>query len=249
MVIFGGWTPGSSAYSDITYQFNLSTNQWSILHGGSSAGTCPSGRESARAVYDPRTGTSNNPRMIVFGGLDATSERNDVWQFDLVSNSWTQLSPGGSGPPTARFGGTTVYDASTSTPRMLIHGGVTTSPSTSAFQDTWALSLGSSPSWSQLSNANNQKTHQAFCMDTTADQIVVFGWLNGSITQVNDTETFDTALGSSGTWQPNASVVTGTPPGLRYWMCSVWDTSNLRMVFWGGSDNLGALLNEVWEFE
>ena len=51
-------------------------------------GEAPTPRTNATAIYD-----AANHRMIVFGGRGTSGDFNDVWVFDLTTNTWANLTP------------------------------------------------------------------------------------------------------------------------------------------------------------
>lgn len=67
------------------------------------SGTPPSGRYGHSAIYDP-----THERMLVFAGVTASGETNELWQLDLTTAEWQQLSPSGT-PPTPRVFVSAVY--------------------------------------------------------------------------------------------------------------------------------------------
>ena len=87
----------------------------------------PDFRLAHSAVYDRM-----RHRMIVFGGMDGLTERNDVWVLELAyPNQWRRLLPTGT-PPSPRRQHAAIYDAVHD--RMIVFGGGT-------FDGTWHLSL------------------------------------------------------------------------------------------------------------
>ena len=56
-------------------------------------------------------------KMVVFGENDGGSYRNDVWQLELTTNTWSQISPTG-GPTARRFHTAVLYGT-----KMVVFGG------------------------------------------------------------------------------------------------------------------------------
>ena len=82
-------------------------------------------------------------RLIVFGG---SGHINEVWTLNLSGTpTWQQVLPTGT-PPTLRDGTTTVFDSARN--RLLVFGGKDATPT--YFNEVWAVSLDSSPAWSQI---------------------------------------------------------------------------------------------------
>ncbi|MDH4211892.1 MAG: hypothetical protein OEV79_10655 [candidate division WOR-3 bacterium] len=140
VIIFGGW-----------YEFSFFNDVWELdLESGSEAwqmlstsGTTPAAREAATCVIDPV-----NNRMIMFGGYDlTTSARNDVWELDLSTLTWTQLFPSGASP-VPRYAHAAIYDPVDH--RMIVFGGI--APYSPGFNDVWELDLtDGAEAWQQLS--------------------------------------------------------------------------------------------------
>jgi hypothetical protein len=80
--LFGGQT--TTVNVNEAWVFDLWTNEWTQL---APAGTPPSARSGAAAIYD-----GANDRMIVFGGID-TVVKNDVWALEGLSNTTTGAPP------------------------------------------------------------------------------------------------------------------------------------------------------------
>jgi hypothetical protein len=88
--IFGGW--GSARFNDL-YKFSLNmastvptTVTWTTLKANLTAGN-PQIRSGAFVVYD-----SNNARLLICAGFDGTTYFNDIWQYSIAGNAFTQLT-------------------------------------------------------------------------------------------------------------------------------------------------------------
>lgn len=107
-------------------------------------GCQPSARKHHVMVFDP---VSNS--VYMHGGENSSAVLGDTWKLDLTNRTWQQLPSGGPGP---RHGHSAAY--ADNPPRMLLFGGRTNTvsppPIESFKSDTWALSLGASPQWSEL---------------------------------------------------------------------------------------------------
>ena len=168
MIVFGG--SDGRLLNDV-WELSLGASPvWSQLIP---AGTPPSARSGQSAIYDPQ-----GDRMVIFGGDDGRFV-NDVWALSLASSlSWSKLSPAGT-PPSARYSHTAIYDPVRD--RMVMFGGPTVDGGGS-LNDTWALSLTGSPSWSQLAPVGSLPStrlgHSAI-YDPVRDRMVVFAGYNG----------------------------------------------------------------------
>ena len=95
-------------------------------------------------------------RLIMMGGYDGVSFKNDVWALSLADFSWTQLSPTGT-PPSVRWGHVAAYDAAGD--RMVVFGGQTSGGT--LLNDAWQLSLAGSTTWTVLSPTGTKPRCQA----------------------------------------------------------------------------------------
>ena len=230
MVVFGGfWN-----WNDVWVLALGGSPQWTKL---TPSGTPPSGRCYHTAVCDPVGG-----RMVVFGGFTGALLANDVWALSLGgSPQWTKLTP--SGPlPAARGSHTAIYDPVGD--RMVTFGG---SDEYSGRNDVWALSLGGSPQWTQLTPSgilpSGRYEHTAV-YDSVRDRMVVFGGYDGSY--VNDV--WALSLGANPQWTD--LQVSGPPPRARYSHVSIYEPVLDRVVVFGGRFSFGEVYdnNDVWAF-
>jgi hypothetical protein len=121
MIIYGGQQSG--ALEDI-WALDLNNDSWANL----TPATRPSGRWFPSNIYD-----AQNHRVVIFAGNLGTGNRtNEVWQFDLMTNSWQQFSTSGT-PPAEREGAAAIYIQTED--RMVIFGGRTNPEE----NDVWAL--------------------------------------------------------------------------------------------------------------
>lgn len=218
VLVFGGYD--GTFYSDLWALSTAGTPTWSPVP---TSGPAPAARAGHGLVYDP-----SGDRLVLFGGFDGVSptqlRRNDVWTLDLSTPgaAWTALTPAGS-PPSPRSSFTCVYDAAGD--RALIFGGTTPA----YMGDTWALSLGSSPTWSLLAafGPAPREEHSAI-HDGTRGAMVVFGGYDESF-YFADTWRFSYA---TSTWQPLAPF--GFGPAARWGHAAVYDPLYDRMALAGG---------------
>ena len=146
------------------------------------AGTKPSPRFAHTAVYQPA-----RDRVILFGGYDG-SFRNDVWALSLSGTpAWSAITPAGT-PPPGRWAPAAAYDPVRD--RMIVFGGY---DGTASRNDVWALSLGATPTWTQLSPGGPLPAARANVegvYDPAGNRLIVFGGFNTSTQQFfNDTWT------------------------------------------------------------
>jgi len=136
MVIFGG--DGSGGLDNDVWSLDLATGLWSNI---TPSGTSPAAREYHTAVYD-----SLGDRMIVYGGLGASSTIfKDVWSLSMGTPAWTNLNDSYA----CYRDGHSVVSNGTS---MLVFAG--DDGGTTERQDTWGMNL-STNAWSPVSPPNS----------------------------------------------------------------------------------------------
>ena len=224
IVIFGGKKSlnGSTAGPTVNEVWTLSltgTPTWSQV---TPAGTPPPDRYHHTAIYD-----ATRDRMIVFGGnSDGLGELNDVWALSFSGTpTWTQITPSGT-PPVVRENHTAVYDGLRD--RMVVFGGYDASLPTPQLNDTWALSLAGSGSWSQIiANGGpppNRYGHTAV-VDASHDRMLVF---SGAGTSGNLSDLWSLNLSNPIKWL-QLSPGGGAPPAMVYG-ASAYDPVRTRMI-------------------
>jgi hypothetical protein len=245
-LVWGGYMNGLSAnVQNTAWQMNLGANTWAQINTSTSG---PAGREGAGAVWDPA-----GNRMLVFGGWEpgTSTMQADVWALSLgASPAWTQLlTSSATGAPSGRYMCTCVLDTSTSPARMIVHGGDNISGQT--LSDAYALTLSATPTWSTLSTAAQVRSFHPSAIDSTANQVIVFGgWDGNGWVNLNDTEALDLARGApAGTW--GYHLTSGTAPSTREENRGVWDTVSNRFIIYGGWRGGSPIFTgtpDVWSF-
>ena len=230
MVVFGGST-GSNVNVNDVLEFDLTTNVWKDI--SPSTGTKPNGRQYPTSIY-------YNNKMVVFGGYSGSSYKNDVWEFDLTTNIWKNISPSTGTKPNGRAGHTSIYYNN----KMVVFGGSTDS---SYKNDVWEFDL-TDNSWNKINDGsgddanpptapNKRHGHASIYYN---NKMVVFGGYTGS--NVNDVWEFDL---TTNVWK-YISPSTGTKPNGRRYHTSIY--YNNKMVVFGGSTD-SSYKNDVWEFD
>jgi hypothetical protein len=248
MVVFGGWDSGQRK-NDTWVLENASgkagTAKWTNLIAHGAPGS-PSPRYRHSAVYHA---ASN--RMVMFGGHDGIW-RNDLWVLENANGlggapGWTNLIPDGTpGSPEPRHGHTAVYDEVGD--RMIVFGGDYTVPR----NDVWVLAeasgSGGTPSWANtmphgaLGSPPARYWHAA-AYDEVENRMMVFG---GYTNYMNDLWVLSDANGQGGTsaWTEGSPLGTPQSPTPRFSASAVYNSSENRLVLFGGSD--GAVRNDLW---
>ena len=244
--IFGGRTnPADPTTAQRTmYAFDSKTNAW--------MGSVP----QPPATMDPRWKSGMawdafHQSMFVYGG-EATSPNGayyvgDQWSFD--ERSWAFVTQSMTAPgPWPRRSPNVAYDAARRV--IIVHSGDSSDgPIAEAFSWHW-----NGTRWAQVGNANQGYVTGGLaggtisCDDRRAS-CVLFGG-NTRITTVltNNSYDYDGQIGWKGPTTTPAFAPTN-PPGARWQLCGMGDTTrNVHTVF-GGADAMGTLLAETWTLD
>src|SRR5262245_43056605 len=143
----------------------------------------PDYRLNATTAYD-----RNHHRMILFGGLNIVGERNDVWVLELGEpNRWQRLQPTGT-PPSIRRSHTALYDPIQD--RMLVFGGgIIVDHTWILNNEVWALELGGTPHWTQLTPTGTPpvpRFSSVAVFDVTRNRMLLHGGALASGTTIGD---------------------------------------------------------------
>lgn len=164
MILFGGY---DGAYLSDVWVLNLSgTPAWSKL---ASSGSPPAQRYASSAIVDPV-----RDRLVIFGGDNGSVRLNDAWALSLgLGPSWTRIETAAPRPG-IRAGHTGIYDPARD--RLVIFGGYNNY--STFMDDTWALSLGGTPGWTQLAPTGGPPPGRYFhsaVYDPSGDRMAIFG--------------------------------------------------------------------------
>lgn len=232
MIVIGGYD-GSSNLSDVWALSLAGTPTWTEL---SPTGTAPSPRLGHTAVYDWR-----RDRVVLFGGF-GPYHRNDVWVLDLTGPvpEWSELTPAGT-PPAGRTEHSAIFDDVMD--RLIVFGGF---DNVNVLNDVWELTLGSSPTWTQLTPTGTPPPSRAShiaAFDRLRDRMIVYGgwnWPNGS-SYFDDV--WAMSLAGPEAWTQLAPG--GTTPASRWDHSGFYDVQNDQLVCFGGGGEGGAFLNDA----
>lgn len=91
MIMFGGGQNGGGVFND-TWAYDPVANTWTEL---APSGALPKARYASAMACDP-----SSQRVIMFGGsnIDSSKFFDDIWAYDPVANTWTELKPSGTRP-------------------------------------------------------------------------------------------------------------------------------------------------------
>src|ERR1041385_9115649 len=173
----------------------------------------------------------------VFGGRLTSSLTNGLCALSLgVSPSWSGLAASGTAPP-GRTAHAAIYDPVRD--RMLVFGGLAGS---TRQNDVWALSLGSSPAWSELAPVGTPPSGRLYATaiyDPVRDRMLVFA---GEDDQGFRNDVWELPLNATLAWSQLSP--SGTPPLARAYTSAIYDPVRDRMVVFGGYD--GSIDNDAW---
>ena len=203
-------------------QLSLSgTAGWQRLYA---AGELPPGRQNQMGIFDPV-----RRRFIMFGGRGAGVALRDMWILELNGHPrWEQLDPNALAP-SARFGANAVYDPLGD--RVILFGG--TDADSTAFGDTWQLSLAGTPTWSRLSpsGAPSPRCFAATTYDSRRQRLVMFGGRDDEGEGLDDL--WFLPLGTASKWvhgEPADSV-----PAERWGAGAAYDSDQDRVIVINGT--------------
>jgi hypothetical protein len=231
MVIFAGAGPNGDL--DDMWSLDLRQQRWSRIEPATDV--LPPARATHNAIYDPA-----GHRMLIWSGQERTRQRaffNDVWSFDLTTNTWTELQP--PDPiPLNRYGTVAIYDPQARD--LVTFAGFTDN---GRFDDTWRFDL-DGEMWTDVSPAQgpHERCLHSASYDELNHRMIMYG--GQQIGALKDIWAFDL---SANTWM-ELTPAEG-PPG-RSFPLHVYDELNHRVVIFGGN-RMGALkqANDTWAFD
>lgn len=224
MVVFGGFATG---FRNDIWAFDLDTNTWEDLTPAS--GPAPAIRLFPASVYDP-----DNHQMIMWSGQGPGVFYNDVWAFDLNTNTWSQYAPAG-GPPNIRYGVGYTWDPQAR--ELVTFAGFT---NLGRFHDVWRFN-NQDVTWTDVSPVTNplERCLHVACYDAVAHRMIMYGGQNNG--PLDDLWSLDL---STDTWTEITPAV--NIPG-RFFATAVYDAANRRMTVFGGQTPTN--VNEAWVFD
>jgi N-acetylneuraminic acid mutarotase len=259
--LFGGAgidAAGNASYLNDLWEFNLATNQWAWMGGGS---TVPVGQFGDPGVYgtlgvpaaanipgsrmSASTWTDNIGNLWFFGGdgWDANGNRgylNDLWKFSPSTNQWTWMG-GGSTVPVTGFsdgGNPGVYGA----PGVPASGNV---PGGRHQASGWTDSSGYR--WlfggeGRDVNGNRGHLNDLWVFDPTTNE---WAWMGGA-------SVVPSYSGNPGAYGTLGVPGAGNIPGSRHGI-STWTDGIGRLWLFGGSgfdaNDESNFLNDLWMYQ
>ena len=226
MVVFGGF---SSTYLNDVWAFDLGSNTWTNLTPAS--GSAPAPRLTPASIYDP-----DGHRMVTWSGQGQGAFFNDVWAFDLDTNTWSPFTPAG-GPPQVRYGVGYTWDPLAK--ELVTFAGFT---SLGRFDDVWRFKP-SAATWTDVSPGTGPLARclHAACYDAQKHRMIMYAGQNNS-GPLDDIWALDL---NSNTW---TDLTPAVKPSARYFSPVVYDTAHNRLTMFGGQGLIG-FNSEVWAFD
>jgi N-acetylneuraminic acid mutarotase len=83
MFTFGGWNGFSRTWYNDLHVFNFQTKHWKTI--------TPSGKQPAKRTS--HSAVIHNGKMYVFGGFSGEEYLNDLFELDLETETWTDITP------------------------------------------------------------------------------------------------------------------------------------------------------------
>ncbi len=237
-----------SVFSNDAYYYDVPTNTWYELEAPSG----PSTRSRSGGAWDAKRN-----RAIVFGGRWRDGNRGpytflgDIWAYDPVAKTWTDITPANGPKPSGRMNFVMVEDAAND--RILVMGGGQITPNFSAFittDETWAFDL-ETHTWTELGLGGAKLPKRIFqtgALDTKRNKLYVFsGGGDDAFIAPAMQDFWELDLGND-TW---TQVTLGrSDPGGLINSRTIYDDVNDRLLMFAGHDNtmLGNN-NELWAFD
>lgn len=169
----------------------------------------------------------------LFGGRDGGQAFDDLWRFDLASDTWQKLAPRGA-KPAARFGHSAVWTADRG---LIVFAG---QRGADFFGDLWAYDP-TTDSWSELpGNGAAPKARYGSCMVNGPDGRL---WISHGFTfagRFDDTRAYNLATERWSSIAPD-----GRRPGERC-LHDCFTSATGELVLYGGQDNATASLGDLW---
>jgi N-acetylneuraminic acid mutarotase len=235
MILFAGQDGELNALDD-TWTYDPAGNTWTTSLAATTATVA--GLPViylAGPAYDPANG-----RVTFFGGWNGVAINGNTCAYNLATNTWTTLNPGGS-KPTRRCGQVMEYDPASG--RVIMWGGY--EPTI----DTWAYDPAAN-AWTNLhpaGDAPSARNGARMVYDPSSGRMILFGGRVGETECLGDTWAYDP---EGNTWMELHP--TGSLPSPRDAYSMVYDPTSARMVLFGGRSYdpvPETLYNDTWAYD
>lgn len=199
------------------------------------SGVAPSPRIDAPVAYDPP-----GRQLFMFGGLDASGDRDDLWAYSVDNQQWTQINASGLAP-NPRHGHTVTFDPVRR--RVVVIAG----QGAGFFGDAWAYDVQAN-TWSQLSGNSSgpdPRYGHSGIYDPNRDRVVISHGFT-SAGRFDDTWALDL---KSNSWRDISP--SGSRPLRRCLHHAVYVPQSDQMLLYGGcSSGYGPCpQGDLWSFD
>jgi N-acetylneuraminic acid mutarotase len=193
-------------------------------------GDAPRAREDHTWTLDPSARTG-----YLFGGRDGSTVYDDIWAFDLASDTWRELDPASRGPA-ARFGHEAVWVDGVG---LVVWAGQ--AGPTAFFDDLWAYDPAAND-WSRLPNDGPKPVARyGSCSAVGTDRRL---WISHGFTsegvRFSDTRAYDFDAGRWADETPD-----GAQPVVRC-LHACWLTAHGRLALYAGQTTGVRALGDLW---
>ncbi len=241
MYVFGGRS--DSAKIDGTFWcYDAVTQVWTQLYG-TVANPLPTARKQSAMALDPL-----RQRIVLFGGNDG-GNLDDVWEFDLATQLWFDVTPAVSGPaPRSKH----VMAFDLLNVQVVVFGG--TDQFTSNTVGDNKLYGWNGTAWSVLDSGTGPSARYDTMMASSGafgGDIILFGGRKGA----GSTETWRWfGTGAGGSWSLVTTATIPGTPGLNDGLNGarmVYDEVRGRYVVFGGDpgETINQRFDGTWEFD
>ncbi|MCK4412817.1 MAG: hypothetical protein KAY32_04670 [Candidatus Eisenbacteria sp.] len=239
MIVYGGkeYFAPEEGYGD-TWAFDLASQTWSKLDDGAEG---PSSRWGHTAIWD-----SARDRMVIYGGtrMDSGGRLNDVWAFDLATDTWELVHTGEPGElpiqPDARANHAAVHVRDAQRDWMVVYGGDV--DYFTFHQDTWALDLVTG-SWIPLPAGPGFRAYCVAVYSPARGEVLIYG---GRDEQIALADMHALVMDPVPHWELRGDGTEPGTPGPRYGLSAVFDPDLGMMVF--GGNTMIAITHDAWAY-
>lgn len=226
LVVFGGQAAG---FFNDTWAYEIDRNQWRRL---AASGAAPSRRYGHSGVLD-----AARDRMIISHGFTNSGRFDDTWSFDLVSDTWRDISPQSGARPLRRCLHHAVTDAANN--QMLLYGGCASGFGPCPLGDLWSFDLNSNR-WTEITASPRPaaREHYGVAFDSARNRMILFGGAGPG--KLNDTWEFDP---QARTWRE--TPLAGPAPAARSRHHGAFASDRGVSLFFGGATS-ATQTNELW---
>lgn len=229
VLLYGGGCGG--CYRDDLWSYHPDLNRWEQVEP---AGERPAPRGGHRAVWDER----GNRMLLVAGG----ESLNDLWSYSAATQRWARLTPART-VISALSGGRAVWDPSRA--QMLVFGGDTGAADPGP-TDIIHVYRPATHTWETIPTGGGPgvRTGHSVVWDEDGGQALLFGGRRDDGSLSGEVWSY-TPL--TGRWTRLADARTGPVP--RAFHSAVWDPAGRQMLVFGGANDRGAALDDLWSFQ